>query len=57
MGISFAESLKRAQYDLGICYYYGQGVPENKKEALRLWKLAAVQEYEKAVEALREFSE
>ena len=32
-----------AQYNLGVCYYNGEGVTQNKTEAARLFKLAADQ--------------
>lgn len=28
----------RAQYDLGVCYFYGWGINEDKKKAFELWK-------------------
>jgi TPR repeat protein len=43
-----------AQYDLGICYYYGQGVAKNREKAIKLWKQSAEQEFEDAVEALKD---
>ena len=46
-----------AQYDLGICYYYGQGVVQNREKAVELWKLAAEQEFEDAVAALKDLKE
>ena len=38
----------RAQYYLGKCYYFGDGVPEDKKKAFRLFSLAAEQGLAKA---------
>lgn len=32
-----------AQYRLGMLYYLGQGVPEDEKQAVLLWKKAAAQ--------------
>ena len=32
-----------AQYNLGVCYYNGEGVTKDIKEAARLFKLAADQ--------------
>jgi uncharacterized protein len=32
-----------AQYKLGMLYYLGQGVPEDEKQAIILWKKAAAQ--------------
>ena len=32
-----------AQYNLGVCYQYGQGAPQDYKEAVRLFRLAADQ--------------
>ena len=35
----------RAQYDLGLMYFEGQGVAEDDREALKWWRLAAEQSY------------
>ncbi len=35
----------RAQYNLGIMYYSGQGVPQDSAEALQWWRKAAEQGY------------
>ena len=43
-----------AQYDLGVCYYYGYGVPEDRNEAVRWWRKAAEQELEEARRALKD---
>lgn len=32
-----------AQYQLGLIHYYGQGVPEDEKQAIHWWKQAAAQ--------------
>ncbi|KKL46537.1 hypothetical protein LCGC14_2344550, partial [marine sediment metagenome] len=32
-----------AQYNLGVCYKNGEGVKQDQKEAVRLYKLAADQ--------------
>ncbi|HIU91462.1 MAG TPA: SEL1-like repeat protein [Candidatus Fimimonas merdipullorum] len=42
-----------AQYNLGVCYYNGEGVTQNKAEAARLFKLAAAQGDENAKNALK----
>lgn len=44
-------------YELGINYYYGAGVPVNKKEAYRFIKLAANQGNSKASEFLQKHRE
>ena len=28
----------RAKYDMGVCYFYGRGVPEDKSKAVEIWK-------------------
>ena len=33
----------RAQYNLGTCYYFGEGVEQDLAEAFGWWRLAAVQ--------------
>lgn len=42
-----------AQYNLGVCYYNGEGVTQNKTEAARLFRLAAAQGDEDAKKALK----
>ena len=37
-----------AQFQLGLAYYFGNGVDANKKEAAKWWRLAARQEHVKA---------
>ena len=27
-----------ARYDIGVCYFYGKGVPEDKSKAVEIWK-------------------
>lgn len=49
--LSYSEELKAnaeqgdavAQFDLAICYAEGKGIAENKAEAIRWWKKAALQ--------------
>lgn len=43
----------KAQYALGYFYYYGQGVPVNRKKALVLFRKAADQNEPHAIEALQ----
>ncbi|MDR0549170.1 MAG: hypothetical protein LBI10_07160 [Deltaproteobacteria bacterium] len=43
-----------AQFKLGECYYYGDGAPENKAEALILIQKAAAQGHDKAQEFCQE---
>src|SRR5579871_4636489 len=38
----------KAQYNLGVAYARGIGVPQNKSEALKWWKLAAKQGHPEA---------
>jgi TPR repeat protein len=38
----------QAQFDLGVCYRFGQGVPKNKAEAVKWYRRAAEQGYAKA---------
>jgi TPR repeat protein len=38
----------QAQFDLGACYRFGQGVPKNEVEAVRWYRKAADQGYDKA---------
>ena len=35
----------QAQYNLGVCYYEGQGVPQDYVEAVKLYRKAAEQGY------------
>ncbi|MBO7568163.1 MAG: SEL1-like repeat protein, partial [Bacteroidales bacterium] len=44
----------RAQYNLGQCYYYGEGVKQNLKKAKEYFELAADQDCEEAIEFLNE---
>ena len=44
----------RAQYDLGLCYYYGEGIKQNLKKAQEYLELAAEQEFEAAIDFLNE---
>ena len=39
--LSAEQGLAEAQYNLGFKYQYGQGVPQDYKEAIRLFRLAA----------------
>src|SRR5439155_1122252 len=41
-----------AQYDLGVCYYYGQGVAKDYVEGYKWWLLAAAQGDEDAKNAV-----
>ena len=41
-----------AQYNLGHCYYYGEGVQSNRSEAIRYLQLAEAQGYENAKKIL-----
>jgi TPR repeat protein len=43
-----------AQYDLGVCYYNGKGVPQSRDEAVKWWRVAAQQGNENAKKALRD---
>ena len=36
------------EYNLGLMYYEGQGVPQDNKEAVKWWRLSAGQRYERA---------
>jgi TPR repeat protein len=38
----------QAQFDLGVCYRFGQGVPKSKTEAVKWYRRAAEQGYAKA---------
>jgi len=40
-----AQGEARAQYNLGFCYYNGEGVPEGVLEAMKWYRKAADQEY------------
>lgn len=33
----------KAQFELGVCYFYGKGVSENEEEAVKWWRKAANQ--------------
>ena len=37
-----------AQFDLGVMYDIGQGVPQDNKEAVKWWRLSAEQRNERA---------
>ena len=39
------QGVARAQYNLGLMYANGRGVPEDDAEAVRWWRLAAEQGY------------
>ena len=41
-------------YNLGICFYNGDGVSQDYGEAVKWWKKAAEQGYDEAKEALRD---
>jgi TPR repeat protein len=38
----------KAQFDLGVAYHFGQGVPQDEVEAVKWYRKAAVQGYDKA---------
>ena len=42
-----------AQYNLGVCYYNGEGVAQNYAEAVKWWSKAAEQGQAEAKTALR----
>ena len=42
-----------AQYNLGVCYYNGDGVAQSYAEAVKWFRKAAEQGYAEAIEALR----
>ena len=42
------QGLAKAQFNLGVMYEYGDGVPQDYKEAVRLYRLAAEQGYARA---------
>jgi TPR repeat protein len=46
-----------AQYNLGVCYYYGNGVPQNYREAVRWIRKAAEQGHADAIEGLKKMGE
>jgi TPR repeat protein len=48
--LGFAE----AQYDLGVRYIVGRGVPKNEATGLEWYKKAAAQGYKEAIDALRQ---
>ena len=54
-GLSAAQGFTNAQCSLGFCHYSGHGVPANRDEAKRLWRLAAAKGHEKAMRNLRDF--
>ena len=41
-----------AQYDLGIMYFDGKGVPQNNQKAFELFNMAAAQNHQKAKDML-----
>ncbi|KAF9155608.1 hypothetical protein DFQ26_009676 [Actinomortierella ambigua] len=45
-----------AQYNLGMMHENGRGVPKDKKVAIQWYKRAAIQEYEPALERVKELS-
>lgn len=49
----FAES----QFILGLCYYEGKGVEQNKAEAVKWFRKAAEQGHELAKEALKDLGD
>ena len=44
-----------AQYELGNCYYYGKGIPEDTTKAIGWWEKASNQGNEKALKKLVEW--
>lgn len=47
------QGLAEGQYNLGMCYGKGQGVPRNFDEALKWIRKAAAQDYQPAKDFLR----
>ena len=43
----------RAKYDMGVCYFYGRGVPEDKSKAVEIWKSILEKVVEKEYDALK----
>ena len=43
---------QEAQYNLGVCFFYGKGVKENVDEAVSWWAKAAAQGHDDAIEAI-----
>ena len=46
-----------AQYNLGVYYYNGEGVPQSYTEAVKWFKKAAEQGHAKAIEVLKSLGE
>mmetsp|Transcript_24134 Transcript_24134/g.36189 ORF Transcript_24134/g.36189 Transcript_24134/m.36189 type:complete len:591 (-) Transcript_24134:337-2109(-) len=46
----------QALYNLGLCYHYGRGVAASRKRAMECFTLAAKQDNQDAIEALRKLS-
>ena len=36
-----------AKYDMGVCYFYGRGVPEDKSKAVKIWESMSSEVMEK----------
>ena len=47
------QGLAEAQYNLGVCYINGWGVPQDVEEAIKWLRKAAEQGYEDAIDALK----
>ena len=47
------QGVAEAQFNLGVCYYFGEGVAKNKATAIRWWKKAAAQGNSDAQDNLR----
>ena len=52
--IAAEEGDAHAQYSLGLCYADGEGVAEDKAEAVKWFRKAAEQGHEDAIDALKE---
>ena len=50
------QGVAEAQFNLGVCYYFGYGIDQNYAEAVKWYKLSAEQGDEQAIEILREIS-
>ena len=46
-----------AQYNLGVCYYFGQGVTKSYPEAVKWLKKAAAQGHSDAINILKQLGE
>ena len=44
----------RIKYQLGLCYFNGQGVEKNKEKAIELWRQSAEGGYDPAIQSLKE---